>query len=70
MKNIRRIWLDALTRLNRNDEIRIAPVSTFEFEDHIHRGFNFDRLLVQQIWAISPSLDGINRCLLQHRRHR
>ena len=40
--------------------------SAFEFEDHVHGGFHFDGLLVEQVWTIAPGLDGIDRGLLQH----
>src|ERR1035441_1257728 len=37
-------------------------------KDHIHRGFYFNRLAVEQVGPVAPALHGVQRGLLQHRR--
>src|ERR1700739_4256626 len=66
MKENGRTWLDAPGHGKGDSSERSE--SAIDSKDHVHRGFDFDRLLVEQIGAIAPGLYCVDRGLLQHRR--
>src|ERR1039458_4288018 len=73
IRNLRRERF-AMTEKIVADGAESAPVkqmraaSPFQGKDHIHRGFDFNRLAVEQVGPVAPGLHGVQRGLLQHRR--
>src|ERR1700679_160144 len=47
---------------------RAAETSSTETEDHVDGGIDFDRLIIEQVRAITPASNGVQSRLTQHGR--